>query len=117
MLTVAERKRVYDRLHRAALGTVLPFPNDYFAGVVSAGVFTTGHVGAEGIDELIRCTKPGGVLILTVKDTVWASGFAARIAELEAAGTLRLIEETQPYVSMPGQPGTIPGRGVALGVK
>jgi hypothetical protein len=84
--------------------------------VVSAGVFTTGHVGAEALDELLRITRPGGVVVLTVKDAVWTGGFAARLAELEGAGQVRLLEETPPYVSMPGQPGTEPGRGVVLGV-
>lgn len=116
MLRVAAAKGVYRRLHNLALGGPLPFADGYFAGVVSAGVFTTGHVGAEALDELIRITRPGGVLVLTIKDAVWTGGFSARLADLEAAGRVRLLEETPPYVSMPGQPGTEPGRGVVLGV-
>ncbi len=116
MLAVARRKGVYDRLHQAALGTRLPFDDGYFAGVVSAGVFTTGHVGVEGLDDLIRVTRSGGALILTVKDTVWSEGFARRVRELEAAGTLTLLEETPAYVSMPGRPDTVPARGIALGI-
>jgi len=27
-----------------------------------------------------------------------------------------MVEETVPYVSMPGEPGTVPGRGVVLRV-
>ena len=116
MLRAAGAKGVYAALHKAALGGPLPFADGYFAGVVSAGVFTTGHVGAEALDELLRITRPGGVMVLTVKDAVWTGGFATRLAELEAAGRLRLLEETPPYVSMPGQPGTEPGRGVVLAV-
>jgi predicted TPR repeat methyltransferase len=116
MLRVAGGKGVYARLHQAALGGPLPFADGHFAGVVSAGVFTTGHVGAVALDELLRITRPGGVRVLTVKDAVRTGGFAARLAELEAAGRVRLLEETPPYVSMPGQPGTEPGRGVVLGV-
>ena len=69
MLAVAGRKAVYARLHRAALGQPLPFADGAFAAAVSAGVFTTGHVGAEGLDELLRVVRPGGVLVLTVKDS------------------------------------------------
>ncbi len=116
MLRVAASKRVYARLHQAALGTTLPFADGHFAGVVSAGVFTTGHVGVEGLPELIRITRPGGVLVLTVKDTVWDLGFDPRIQTLVGEGVLELLEETPPYVSMPGRPDTIPGRGVALRV-
>lgn len=116
MLRVAGRKKIYAGLHHAALGGPLPFADNTYAGVVSAGVFTTGHVGVEGLEELIRVTRPGGVLVLTVKDTIWELGFAPRMRDLCDAGVLELIEQTPPYVSMPGRPATIPGRGVALRV-
>lgn len=114
MLAVARRKGVYRQLHRAALGGPLPFADGAYAAIVSAGVFTTGHVGAEALDELLRITRPGGVIVMTVKDSVWEAGFAVRIAEMQAAGLLTLIEETPPYVSMPGEAGTSPGRGIVL---
>lgn len=114
MLAQAARKGCYARLHRLSLGGPLPFAGASFAGIVSAGVFTSGHVGAEGLDELIRICRPGGVIVLTVKNTLWEGGFAARIAELETAGVVSRLEETQPYVSMPGEAGTVPSRGLVL---
>ena len=114
MLARAAAKRAYAQLHRLALGGALPFADNHFAGVVSAGVFTTGHVGAEGLDELVRICRPGGVIVLTVKNTLWQDGFVARIAELEAAGAVARAEETEPYVSMPGETGTVPSRAVVL---
>ena len=114
MLAVAERKGAYKALHRLALGGELPFADGAFAGIVSAGVFTTGHVGIEGLSELIRICRTGGVIVLTVKDTVWEDGFAAGIDELERRNVIRCVEETEPYVSMPGEKGTVPGRGLAL---
>lgn len=116
MLERAAAKAVYAALHRAALGNPLPFPDGHFAGIVSAGVFTSGHVGAEGLPELIRITQPGGVLVLTVKNTLWDDGFSDRLAELERDGILERAEETAPYVSMPGETGTVPSRGVVLKV-
>jgi predicted TPR repeat methyltransferase len=114
MLAQAARKGVYATLHRLALGSPLPFADASFAGIVSAGVFTSGHVGVEGLDELIRICRPGGVLVLTVKNTLWEEGFAARIAELQATGIISRAEETNPYVSMPGEAGTVPSRGLVL---
>ncbi|MEP3437193.1 MAG: methyltransferase domain-containing protein [Hoeflea sp.] len=116
MLSVAERKGVYKALHQAALGTTLPFADNQFAAVISAGVFTTGHVGVEGLDDLFRVCAPEGIIVLTIKDALWQSGFCARIRELEAAGVCTLIDDTGPYVSMPGEEGTTPSRCIALKV-
>lgn len=117
MLAVAARKNVYSALHNVALGGALPFADDAFAGIVSAGVFTSGHVGAEGLDELIRICRPGGVIVLTVKDKLWHEGFGARVSALEAAVQITRAEETEPYLSMPGEAGTSPSRGVVLKVE
>ena len=54
--------------------------------------------------------------MLTVKNTLWEAGFAARIAELEAQGVVTRDEETEPYVSMPGEADTVPSRGLVLRV-
>lgn len=117
MLKVAEKKGCYSAFHVLALGGPLPFADNSYGGVISAGVFTSGHVGAEGLDELIRITRPGGVIVLTVKNTLWQGGFAARIAELEALGLVSRAEETAPYVSMPGEANTTPSRGLVLRIR
>ncbi len=116
MLAVARAKGVYAALHEADLRAPLPFPDGRFAAVVSGGVFTTGHVGAEALPEILRIIRPGGVAVLTVKDAVWEGGFRDRLGALVAEGRVALREETAPYVSMPGQPGTEPSRGIVLGV-
>jgi predicted TPR repeat methyltransferase len=116
MLAVAAAKNIYAALHCAALGESLPFPDNHFAGMVSTGVFTTGHVGAEGLDELVRATKPGGVIVVTVKDSVWKDGFAAKISALSASGAVSVLEQTAEYVSMPGEAGTAPSLALVLRV-
>lgn len=112
MLAVARAKNVYAALHQLALGGPLPFADGHFAGIVAAGVFTSGHVGVEGLDELVRICRPGGVIVLTVKTTLWEGGFADRVGDLESQ--LALVEATDPYVSMPGEAGTIPSIAIAL---
>lgn len=114
MLAVAAKKGGYAKLHNLALGTPLPFADEHFAGIVSAGVFTTGHVGPEGLDGLVRCCRAGGVIVLTVKNTLWDGGFRQRIEELAAQGQLALVAQTEPYVSMPGETGTTPSLAVVL---
>ena len=114
MLARAAAKGAYAALHCLALGGPLPFASGSFAGIVSAGVFTSGHVGVEGLDDLVRICRPGGAIVLTVKDTLWHGGFADKVAELEARGVAARAEETRPYVSMPGEPATVPSRGLVL---
>jgi predicted TPR repeat methyltransferase len=116
MLAVAAAKGVYAGLHQVDLGGPLPFETGQFAGIVSAGVFTTGHVGAEALPELIRVCKPGGVIVMTVKTTLWDDGFAAAIAGLAAEGRIVVADQTPPYVSMPGVAGTVPSLGLVLRV-
>jgi predicted TPR repeat methyltransferase len=114
MLAVAARKGVYRTLQQLALGGPLPYQDRTFAGVVSTGVFTTGHVGAEALPELIRICARGGVIVLTVKGTVWEAGFEAALGALQADGRIRMLEQTAPYLSMPGDPATTPGIGVVF---
>lgn len=110
MLAHARAKGGYARLHTLALGRDLPFADGQFAGVISTGVFTTGHVGAEGLPELIRILRPGGTLVLTVKTTLWDAEIRAALA---AHPDLSLLEQTDPYISMPGEEATIPSLAVA----
>ncbi len=114
MLAKAAEKGVYKAFHRLALGTPLPFANGHFAGIVSAGVFTSGHVGVEGLGELVRICRPGGAIVLTVKNTLWEGGFSALVGELRKQSLVSIAEETEPYVSMPGEVGTVPSRGLVL---
>ena len=114
MLTVAARKGVYRALHQLALGGPLPFADGSYAGIVSTGVFTTGHVGAEALPELIRICAKGGMIVLTVKGTIWDAGFSAALDTLQTSGRIRLLEQTAPYVSMPGDPATTPGIGIVF---
>jgi predicted TPR repeat methyltransferase len=104
MLAVAARKGAYDRLAEGDLTRRLPVEDGRFAGCVCAGVFTTGHVGAEGLDELLRVLAPGGVLVLTVKDKTWDGGVAARVDALEREGRVTRLDGTPSYSSMPGVP-------------
>lgn len=116
MLAVAASKQVYSKLHKLALGGELPFNDGDFAGIVSTGVFTTGHVGAHALDELIRICRPGGIIVMTVKEDLWDGEFSKKIQMLTEANAIILLEEVGPYVSMPGEEGTIPSRGIVLRV-
>lgn len=110
MLAVAAKKGAYRALHRRALGSTLPFGDGHFAAVVSAGVFTTGHVGVEAMDDLARITRAGGAIVVTVKGPMWDDGFSDHAKKLG----LTLVEVTEPYASMPRDTGTIPSVAAAF---
>jgi len=101
MLEVARSKNAYREFHHAYLGEPLSFEDSRYAAAISTGVFTTGHVGTEGLPELFRVVRPEGLIILTVKMTLWESGFPEFLAEAESDGVVRSLEVTPAYASMP----------------
>lgn len=66
MLRVAQGKGLYERLFVADVTARLPIRSEFYAGVVSSGTFTNGHVGPEAIEEVLRITRPGGLLALSI---------------------------------------------------
>ena len=105
MLDLAEATGAYGALHRMTLGELLDFPDAAFAAVASAGAFGATHAPATGFDELLRITRPGGHLVLSIRVKDMAEkGFPAAIARLEQAGLWRLIETVGPFPAMPAEP-------------
>jgi hypothetical protein len=50
----------------------------------------------------VRVTRPGGRLIFTVSTVAWKeAGFEAKLAALERAGRIALVEATGLYRPMP----------------
>jgi len=86
MLEVAMAKSCYRTPIIADLTLPLDIPSNTYGGVVCAGTFTFGHVGAEAIDELIRIAKPNALFVLGINKKVYESaGFKAKFEE-HAAG-------------------------------
>lgn len=106
MLEQARKKNVYSDLHQMVLGERLDFPDDTFGATIATGVFTAGHAPADGFDELIRVTQPGGHIVFSVRaDTYLEQGFKEKQEALEESGLWRLAEMTAPFQSLPlGEP-------------
>jgi len=84
MLEVARSKGVYADLFEGDILAGLPVPPESYAGIVSSGTFTLGHVGPEGLDEVIRLLVPGGIAVIAVRDAHYdTAGFADKITLLE----------------------------------
>ncbi len=83
MLKVADSKRIYQRSFLSDLTKKIPVDNSSYDGVVSSGTFTHGHVGPSAMDELVRVTKAGGLVTISVNEKHWiALDFESEIERL-----------------------------------
>lgn len=100
MLAEASHKSLYTRLEIADVTDRLPFDDGTYDGVAAAGLFTVGHVGPDGIPELLRVAKPGAPVIITVRTDFWESrSFPTHIDTLIANGQATELKtiNIQPY--------------------
>ena len=106
MLREAKKKNVYNDFRQMALGGTLDFPTDEFDAVISVGVFTQGHAPASSFDELVRITKPGGIIVFSLRvDTYETDGFKEHQSGLESSGKWKLAEVTEQFQPLPkGEP-------------
>jgi len=111
MLAVAQEKGIYGELHTGVLGQSLELPTDAFDAIVGAGIFTLGHAPASSFDELVRITKAGGHIILTLYSDLYDAGeFPEKFAELEACGAWSLsnVSEEERISYWVNQPLNLP---------
>jgi len=106
MLEEAKNKDIYSDFRQMALGGSLDFATDEFDAVISVGVFTQGHAPAKSFDELARITKPGGLIVFSLRvDMDEADGFQEQQTGMETAGVWRLAEMTGEFQPLPkGEP-------------
>lgn len=105
MLEVARGRKVYRDLHKADLTQKLPLDDDRYDAVVCVGTFTSGHVGPDALDEMVRVLRPGAPIVATVLDEIWEpQNFPGAIDRLERSGAFRRveIENSTPYRTAEG---------------
>ena len=106
MLEKAKEKNVYNGFRQMALGGHLDFPTDEFDAVISVGVFTLGHAPASSFEELVRITRPGGLIVFSLRvDLYETGGFKEFQSDLETSGMWELAEVTGKFQPLPkGEP-------------
>ena len=83
MLKIAKSKNIYKRSFLSDLTKEIPVDNSFYDGVVSSGTFTHGHVGPSSIGELVRVTKPGGLITISINEKHWvALDFKSEVKKL-----------------------------------
>ena len=98
MLDVAARKGIYQSLFTGDLTKRLPVEDGSYAGIVSSGTFTTGHVGPDAFDELLRIVQPGGLLAISINGVHFENmGFKAKLDALSDQITDLRLPEVRYY--------------------
>ena len=92
MMAVARQKGGYRDFVCADLNARLPLADASYSGAICCGTFTSGHVRANCLEEVLRVLAPGAPFAFTVKLEVWESfGFKDTLARLEACGALKAL--------------------------
>ncbi|GHF32859.1 class I SAM-dependent DNA methyltransferase [Seohaeicola zhoushanensis] len=102
MLRQAMRKDIYRDAIPADVNEGIPVPAESYSGIVSSGTFTTGHLGPEALDQLLRVARPGAVFALSINARHYAAaGFAAAFERLGRGAIQKLsLTEVPIYGSL-----------------
>jgi len=100
MLAQSRRKRtadgdaVYEELFEADLTQRLEMADGSYAGLVSAGTFTHGHLGPDALGMLWRLARPGAACVIGINSSHFESrGFADRLDADVSAGRISVPEQ------------------------
>ena len=106
MLEEARKKGVYEDFHQMVMGETLDYETGSFDAVITVGVLTVGHAPAGSLDELVRVTRPNGVIVFSLRPDVYEhNGFRERQDDLEVQGKWQLVDRTEEFQPMPkGEP-------------
>jgi SAM-dependent methyltransferase len=87
--TRPDGRPLYRHLLEADLTESVTIAEGSYAGVLSAGTFTHGHLGPGALSGLIRFGRPGALFAIGINAEHFAAmGFAGRLAEELDAGTI-----------------------------
>jgi ubiquinone/menaquinone biosynthesis C-methylase UbiE len=98
MLEVAERTGVYKSLSVANLAEQLEIAPESYDAVICVGTMTEGHVGPEAFDEFVRVTKSGGIIVSTIRESVWKpKGYEKKVDGLAEDGKVKLVSNSREH--------------------
>ena len=100
VLEVAAKKGIYRKLEPADLSKPIAIPDGSYDVVNCVGTLTGGHVGPiPALKEFVRIAKSGGLVVATVKESVWTSGgYEREVQRLESEGSVTVKStDSVPY--------------------
>ncbi|NET60764.1 MAG: methyltransferase domain-containing protein [Symploca sp. SIO2E6] len=81
------------------------YPDNYYDASISCGVFTTGHVSPTAIEEMIRVTKPGGLVVVSTRKSYYDStNFQEVCDHVQEENKVKLVSSVidGPYIAEEG---------------
>ena len=93
MLRVAEEKQLYRSLYKVDLTKALDeIANDYGA-VLSAGTFTSGHLGPEPLESLLDIARASALFVIGVKKAYFQEAdFEPVLRKMETGGRIKDLQ-------------------------
>jgi len=103
MIEIARLRNIYESLQVMALGSPLGFEDNQFAITYSIGCLAPGNAPPNSLDEFIRVTQPGGLIIWSTHGHVndQTQPYHDHRAKLAEEKLWNLEFETPPFTSMP----------------
>jgi len=107
MIEEAEKKQVYRALKGGCDMTkrLDLYPDNYYDAAISGAVFSLGHVPPTGIEEMIRVTKPGGLIVVNTRKSYYDStNFQEVCDRMQEENKVKLVSYIMdaPYVDEEG---------------
>lgn len=95
MLDIARGTGAYRDLAQADMNEPIAQKDDTYDIVSCVGTFTLGHVGPDpALRELVRVTKPKGIVVATILQQIWVpGGFEAEVEKLRAEGVVDVLSK------------------------
>ncbi len=105
MIGIAQKTGAYRSLNEGVdLNQMTAFKAHQYDVTLSCGVFTLGHVPPTALEELIRITKPGGLIVMSTRKSYYDStDFQAVCDHLKNEGKIKKVGHVVgPYIAEEG---------------
>ncbi len=93
MLRIAEEKKLYRSLYKVDLTKALDVIANGYGAVLSAGTFTSGHLGPEPLESLLHIARPNALFVIGVKKAFFQeAGFEPVLRDMESGGLIKDLQ-------------------------
>lgn len=101
MIDVAEQTGAYQTLIEGVdINDMRPFKEEQYDATISCGVFTLGHVPPTALEELLRITKKGNLVVMSTRSSYYEStDFQVVCDHLDQEGRVKIVDHViGPYI-------------------